>query len=55
MEIANLVSSETLRLYEEFSSADLAALLLKIQQSSVELIKTPDTIDPYGIKGLYSF
>ncbi|OQR74680.1 nuclear pore complex protein Nup107-like [Tropilaelaps mercedesae] len=50
IEIANLVASEALCLYKEFSKEDMAALLIKIQESSVELLKTPGTIDPYGIE-----
>lgn len=50
IDIANLVAGEALCLYKEFSKEDMAALLMKIQESSVELLKMLGKVDPYGLE-----
>lgn len=48
LELANLVASEALCLYKEFSQDDMAAFLTKLMESSVELLKLGK--DPYGLE-----
>lgn len=49
MAIANLIAHDDNCLFNEFSKDDLAQLLVKIQESAVELLKVPGNMDPYGL------